>query len=1084
MKYVYGKKIKTLRDRLTTGLAALALLANTAGMSLPFLLTQRAAAASSTVHTTDLSGWDLSETRSAGHNQLVTSGLRVWTDNNTSQAKAAGYYDAADFELDNAGDFSIAWTGTSPAPGGQLVVDLDNDGSPDGILVVEAVYGGIGGQLWLPSIWGATINASMLPHEVGGGGYPNQGLLTSWNAAFPDAKVVGIGYSLGSGILGDGVISSIIAGDVEYTFGLPPYVPTTPPTKPVVDGDVIFDSIPSVLPSNSTSVGYQATQTRELGDKITFDGTSRDLKHAAVTLSSWACETGGGTSCVTTPGATFNHPITLNLYNVAGDGSVGTLIDSVTQTFAIPYRPSADPTCPGGTAWRDTNGSCFNGMNHVIVFDASGITVPDSIIYSVAYNTQTYGSPAVGVAGPYNSLNVSLIPSTPAVGADQNAGEVFWNSTYGGRTLGLNTYSGYAAHGNPAVMFTAQAPNTAPTVTFADPTPAENTYVRGTITPHVLATDDYGMGSYFIRLWKDAFESGSANLVVNNCWSAPGAFLLGTNQDVTCSTIDTTTLSDGKYVLSAQFQDGHIVWGQNLRTFNIDNTPPKFTIKPESVGNAAIHTFSNVSFKLEDPGNGQIDYVTINGVKKELTNNKWSDVNGVKPGTFGAVEGENTLVIFDAAGNSTTYVFYLDTTAPEAPTNLHRVLADSTVVPCGAYIRPQVVTPTWTASISPDVAYYEYSSANPDGTPGLNKKNIGKVTSYNTNGWMPTEGVGTYFVRAVDKIGLTSAWAECSITYDATRPTVELLSPENGAVNPTEYRVKGVDNNALQTVTAHLYDETNTTLLKNCSATVTPAGADEYTLTCPVAGLAPGTYTIRYNARDLAGNLSFTKTSQFVIAAPVAPSVLGLVYNEQPDGTELNSGDTTYLKDFTFTLTGSPTTVRYQLKYWNDIVGSPFKEASPWAPGNDSWDGHMTTLGTYTDLFTQGYGTHYFSFSACDADNNCSDFSEPFVVTYAEDGGNTAGCSTDEICCDAVNAADAEGCDDGNDDEDEESEGETGGVVNGAFTDTPSNGLGGQVLGATDGLTNTGTQNSGLFVLLAMGLVGIAFVTMRRKQEN
>ena len=89
------------------------------------------------------------------------------------------------------------------------------------------------------------------------------------------------------------------------------------------------------------------------------------------------------------------------------------------------------------------------------------------------------------------------------------------------------------------------------------------------------------------------------------------------------------------------------------------------------------------------------------------------------------------------------------------------------------------------------------------------------------------------------------------------------------------------------------------------------------------------------------------------------------------------------MRNFTFHLSSSPDVTRYQLKYWNNIPGSPFDgENHAWSPTNLSTTGHMSTLGTYTDNFTQGEGTHYFSFSACDVYGICSGFSTPFVVTY------------------------------------------------------------------------------------------------------
>jgi hypothetical protein len=85
-------------------------------------------------------------------------------------------------------------------------------------------------------------------------------------------------------------------------------------------------------------------------------------------------------------------------------------------------------------------------------------------------------------------------------------------------------------------------------------------------------------------------------------------------------------------------------------------------------------------------------------------------------------------------------------------------------------------------------------------------------------------------------------------------------------------------------------------------------------------------------------------------------------------------------KTFTFNLSSSSDTVRYQLKYWNDIPTSSFTQSSPWNPTDLS--GYSSSLGVYNDQFTQGEGTHYFAFSACDAAGNCSEYSTPFVVTY------------------------------------------------------------------------------------------------------
>ncbi|GGK94943.1 discoidin domain-containing protein [Mangrovihabitans endophyticus] len=86
-----------------------------------------------------------------------------------------------------------------------------------------------------------------------------------------------------------------------------------------------------------------------------------------------------------------------------------------------------------------------------------------------------------------------------------------------------------------------------------------------------------------------------------------------------------------------------------------DRKSPTVTVKDGSKGRDGV--FSEVSFKLFDEG--LIDKAVLNGTVKDLTDNKWSDLNYVKPGVFGAVEGANKLEVFDIAGNVTTVDFTL-----------------------------------------------------------------------------------------------------------------------------------------------------------------------------------------------------------------------------------------------------------------------------------------------------------------------------------------------------------------------------------------------------------------------------------------
>ncbi|HRE00895.1 MAG TPA: fibronectin type III domain-containing protein, partial [Ilumatobacteraceae bacterium] len=196
---------------------------------------------------------------------------------------------------------------------------------------------------------------------------------------------------------------------------------------------VAYDSIGLNPQGNYASLGYQATQTSEFGDLVEFAPGPRTLDDITVQFSSWACETGSGTSCLTTPGSTFDHPITVTVYAVDESGPtpvVGAVLATMTKNVAVPYRPSANATCAGGTTWKAANGTCYNGFAFTERFDfPEGITVPDRVIWAVSYNTQTWGYDPIGLPGPYTSLNVgadSRGSATAFVGTDVNTDTVFW----------------------------------------------------------------------------------------------------------------------------------------------------------------------------------------------------------------------------------------------------------------------------------------------------------------------------------------------------------------------------------------------------------------------------------------------------------------------------------------------------------------------------------------------------------------------------------------------------------------------------------------------------------------------------------
>lgn len=188
----------------------------TAGAALVLAAATPANAAAATIMVPSDFESSLTDTRATGHYEVTDGGLRVWTEGSTSTDKVAEYV-LTDKPLADAGEPTLDFDNTSGGgvPGFQLVVDFNADGTADGILVGEpAVYG----NDWWLSNGSAQFVKDAAPSHTGGSGSANHGTLDQWRTAFPDAVVEAFGFSLGSGVKGDGVITAInFAGDT-YTF--------------------------------------------------------------------------------------------------------------------------------------------------------------------------------------------------------------------------------------------------------------------------------------------------------------------------------------------------------------------------------------------------------------------------------------------------------------------------------------------------------------------------------------------------------------------------------------------------------------------------------------------------------------------------------------------------------------------------------------------------------------------------------------------------------------------------------------------------------------------------------------------------
>jgi len=228
---------------------------------------------------------------------------------------------------------------------------------------------------------------------------------------------------------GRGMIAAVLLAASLVTIGTVAGGATAGAASPAA---VLYDSTTSPLPSNQPSIGVEAYQYAQVGAEVTTVPSPNPLASVTVSMSSWTCgnDATGSSPCTTTPGTTYTTPVTLNLYRVGPGSTLGSLLATDTQTFAIPFRPSSDPVhCGTGTGWWDGT-ACKNGLDTDITFDLSsqGLVLPTTFVYGLSYNTETGGPAPTGQPNdPTNSLDVALAvdPTQVSVGSSTVPGTAF-----------------------------------------------------------------------------------------------------------------------------------------------------------------------------------------------------------------------------------------------------------------------------------------------------------------------------------------------------------------------------------------------------------------------------------------------------------------------------------------------------------------------------------------------------------------------------------------------------------------------------------------------------------------------------------
>jgi hypothetical protein len=158
----------------------------------------------------------------------------------------------------------------------------------------------------------------------------------------------------------------------------------------------VYNNLPNPIPQSSPSLGFQASHTSEWGDLIQPLGGPATLTNATILMTDWAHQSdypGVGDA------SGWLWPITLSFYSVdstSGTPQPGSQFYTTTQTFDMVWAPEGQ-----------------NSQNFLISFDLPYVATPAEFIFSIAYNTETFGAAPTGVPGPYISLNVAANNTAP-----------------------------------------------------------------------------------------------------------------------------------------------------------------------------------------------------------------------------------------------------------------------------------------------------------------------------------------------------------------------------------------------------------------------------------------------------------------------------------------------------------------------------------------------------------------------------------------------------------------------------------------------------------------------------------------------
>jgi hypothetical protein len=605
------------------------------------------------------------------------------------------------------------------------------------------------------------------------------------------------------------------------------------------------------------------------------------------------------------PTVTLNQPLTPS--NQTAPTFTGTASDSTTVTVKIYKGPKAEGTpvstaTAAGTNWTSTAASpaLITGQYTAVagqpssVGNSEGKSAPLTFVVNTASPTVTLNQPLTpsnqkaltftGTASDSTTVTVRIYKGPKAEGtpvSTATATGTNWTSTATSPELSDGVYTAIAgqqssvgnAEGKSAPV-TFEVDTTSPTVTLVQPkSPSNNTapVFTGTASGKLPVT---------IRIYVGATATGSAvSTATATVIGAGGAWSSGAAKPALA--IGTTTYTA---VATQESPLGNLAGSSKEAVFTVDTTPPKLTLsQPAPLSNDTTPSFAGtatdttqVSIKIYAGVKAEgsvLATATATGTGAAWTSTTATPALGGKRQRYTAVAVQPSS-IGNAPGASNPVTFTVDAAAPTLTLDAPRAQSNN---PSPSF--------SGTTDEATPVTVNVYTGASAGGTPVASA--VAPVTSgeWNTGAIAGALPDGRYTAAATQTSHVGNSAAETapmSFTIDTVAPQVTLLEPADGSSGAGSAQLvrgsAGIASGDLAGVTVQLFSGSSIAPGQPPLQSILVTSIEGAWSTTFV-GLGSGSYTVRAQQADSAGNVGTTSTSSFALgvaaghaATPGAPA--------------------------------------------------------------------------------------------------------------------------------------------------------------------------------------------------------------------